>query len=186
MAINKGIRTGGRSARVQESVHNAVRALQESVDRADLTVPMIAQRAGVTPSTIYRRWGDLSALLADVAVSRLRPDEGPDDTGEFESDMRRLAEYYLDEMGSDLGRQLLRDVVASGDNGCSMRCDDIMRSRLNIIIDRAKARGETPPDAETLLDDVIAPMIYRILFGDVPTFDQVNRAVTNCLARHQK
>jgi len=36
------IQQGGRSARIQ---------------------------AGVTPSTLYRRWGDLSQLLADVAVA---------------------------------------------------------------------------------------------------------------------
>ncbi|MEG2632003.1 MAG: ATP-binding protein, partial [Comamonas sp.] len=59
---------GGRSARVQESVHSAVRELLEAHERSSVTVPMIAARAGVTPSTIYRRWGDLSALLADVAA----------------------------------------------------------------------------------------------------------------------
>ena len=51
MAIKEGIRTGGRSARVQQSVHNAVRALLQEHDRACLTVPMVAARAGVTPST---------------------------------------------------------------------------------------------------------------------------------------
>ena len=73
MAIKENRRTGGRSARVQESIHAAVRALLEERDRADLTVPQIAARAGVTPSTIYRRWGDLSALLADVALERMLP-----------------------------------------------------------------------------------------------------------------
>ncbi|NWE73817.1 helix-turn-helix transcriptional regulator, partial [Pseudomonas gingeri] len=67
MAIKESIRPGGRSARVQESIHAAVRALLEEQDRSTLTVPQIAARAGVTPSTIYRRWGDLSELLADVA-----------------------------------------------------------------------------------------------------------------------
>ena len=73
MAIKEGLRPGGRSARVQESIHSAVRALLEEQDRASVTVPQIAARAGVTPSTIYRRWGDLSVLLADVALARMRP-----------------------------------------------------------------------------------------------------------------
>lgn len=38
--------------------------------REGLTVPAIAERAGVTPSTIYRRWGNLRELLSDVAVQR--------------------------------------------------------------------------------------------------------------------
>ena len=62
MAIKEGLRPGGRSARVQESIHSAVRALLQEQERSTVTVPQIAARAGVTPSTIYRRWGDLSQL----------------------------------------------------------------------------------------------------------------------------
>ncbi|MET1067347.1 MAG: helix-turn-helix domain-containing protein, partial [Pseudomonas prosekii] len=81
MAIKEGLRPGGRSARVQESIHSAVRDLLEEQDRSTVTVPQIAARAGVTPSTIYRRWGDLSTLLADVALARLQPETEPADTG---------------------------------------------------------------------------------------------------------
>src|SRR4051795_8551720 len=76
-------RPGGRSARVQESVHAAVRDLVGEVGRDALTVPMVATRAGVTPSTIYRRWGDLQELLSDVAVERLRPDAPPPTSAAF-------------------------------------------------------------------------------------------------------
>nr|BFE95039.1 hypothetical protein GCM10020185_55750 [Pseudomonas brassicacearum subsp. brassicacearum] len=46
MAIKEGLRPGGRSARVQESIHSAVRDLLQEQDRATLTVPQIAARAG--------------------------------------------------------------------------------------------------------------------------------------------
>ena len=59
MAVRERVRIGGRSARIQTAVHAAVRELTAEADRGELTVPMIAARAGVTPSTIYRRWGDL-------------------------------------------------------------------------------------------------------------------------------
>src|SRR3546814_20627215 len=86
MNVRENIRPGGRSARVQESVHKAVCELTAEVGRGEVTVPMIAARAGVTPSTIYRRWGDLPALLADVAMERLRPDHGPAATGGIATD----------------------------------------------------------------------------------------------------
>lgn len=88
MAIKEGLRPGGRSARVQESVHTATRELLEAHERSSVTVPMIAARAGVTPSTIYRRWGDLSALLADVALERMRPDSEPANTGSLRGDLQ--------------------------------------------------------------------------------------------------
>ena len=71
------VRQGGRSARIQEAVHAATQALLNEVGRGEINVPMIAERAGVTPSTVYRRWGDLAQLLADTAAERLRPDRRP-------------------------------------------------------------------------------------------------------------
>lgn len=93
-------RPGGRSARVQESVHAAVRALEAEQGRAALTVPLVAARAGVTPSTIYRRWGDLQELLSDVAVERLRPEAPPADHGALRTDLEAWAEQFLEEMAS--------------------------------------------------------------------------------------
>ena len=91
MAITEGLRPGGRSARVQESIHSAVNALLQEQERSTVTVPQIAARAGVTPSTIYRRWGDLAALLADVALARMRPDSVPANTGSLRGDIRAWA-----------------------------------------------------------------------------------------------
>ena len=73
---------------------------------------MIAERAGVTPSTVYRRWGDLAQLLADTAAERLRPIADPDDTGSLAGDLRAFVLQYAEEMGSPVGRALMRDVLA--------------------------------------------------------------------------
>ncbi|MCI8212623.1 TetR family transcriptional regulator [Pseudomonas sp. S25] len=181
MAIKEGIRTGGRSARVQESIHSAVRDLLVEHDRAALSVPMIATRAGVTPSTIYRRWGDLTTLLADAAVERLRPDE-PIDCGNLRDDLRTWTEMYLDEMNSAPGREMMRDVVASSAATCSGKCAGITRDQLQIIIDRALVRGEPSPDANELIDMVVAPMIYRILYAEAPpSLERVHLWVDRCL-----
>lgn len=100
MARRQMVRPGGRSARVQASVHTAVRELASEMGRDALTVPLVAQRAGVTPSTIYRRWGDLQELLSDVAVERLRPETAPEEHGDLLSDLTAWAEQFLDEMAS--------------------------------------------------------------------------------------
>ena len=165
MAIKEGIRTGGRSARVQESVHAAVHALLHEQDRESLTVPLIAARAGVTPSTIYRRWGELAALLADVSLARLRPDTAPLDTGSLHGDLLAWAEQYLDEMNSEPGRNMMRDFISSG---CSSQCASVLRGQLQTIIDRARARGEQSPGADHLLNLIVAPVVYRILFAEAP------------------
>ncbi|RMQ43322.1 putative Transcriptional regulator [Pseudomonas cichorii] len=166
MAIKEAVRTGGRSARVQESIHRAIRELLLEHERSALSVPMIAVRAGVTPSTIYRRWGDLTSLLADAAVERLRPDE-PVDRGSLREDLLSWSEMYLEDMSSAPGREMMRDVIAST-TGCTGKCAAIVREQLQTIIDRALERGESSPSADELIDIIVAPMIYRILYSEAP------------------
>ncbi|KOY01605.1 TetR/AcrR family transcriptional regulator [Pseudomonas nunensis] len=163
MAIKEGLRPGGRSARVQESIHSAVRALLEEQDRASVTVPQIAARAGVTPSTIYRRWGDLSVLLADVALARMRPDSEPANTGSLRGDLRAWGEQYLDEMSSELGRNLLRDIQCSTTPGL---CTVIIGGQLQTILDRYPDQPQ--PSVDRLINLISAPTVFRVLFSAAP------------------
>jgi len=160
MAIKEGLRPGGRSARVQESIHSAVNALLQEQERSTVTVPQIAARAGVTPSTIYRRWGDLAALLADVALARMRPDSEPADTGSLRGDIRAWAEQYLDEMSSEVGRNMMRDVQASATPGY---CVAIIGAQLQTMVDRYA--HEKTPSVDRLINLVVAPVVFRILFS---------------------
>ena len=165
MAVKERIRVGGRSARIQGAVHDAVRRLSAEADRAELTVPQIAAEAGVTPSTIYRRWGDLPALLADVAVEKLRPIADPEDTGAVQSDLRAFIEQFMEEMSSPVGRALIRDVFSPPGETYPVQCGGFTRDHLATIASRAKARGETPFDIDEVIDHVVAPIIYHILYG---------------------
>ncbi|MCF2128292.1 TetR/AcrR family transcriptional regulator [Strepomyces sp. STD 3.1] len=159
------VRPGGRSARVQASVHTAVRELASEVGRDALTVPMVAQRAGVTPSTIYRRWGDLQELLSDVAVERLRPETAPEDIGDLSADLTAWAEQFLDEMASPSGRAYIRDALLGDPDGSNAgQCSAYAAGQIDVILARATARGERTPDTETVVDHVVAPLMYRILF----------------------
>jgi len=166
VAVKELIRTGGRSARIQSAVHEAVKRLSKTVGRDALTVPQIATEAGVTPSTIYRRWGDLPALLADVAVERLRPIGDPEDTGAVATDLRAFIEQYAEEMSSRVGQGLMRDVLSASAESFPAQCCTFTRAHLTTIVSRAKARSETPFDIEEVIDHVVAPIIYHILFGD--------------------
>ncbi|WP_342791262.1 TetR/AcrR family transcriptional regulator [Pigmentiphaga aceris] len=174
-STNKGagsketIRPGGRSARVQASVHRAVRDLLAERARADVTVPLIAARAGVTPSTIYRRWGDLPELLADVAVARMRPDSPPADTGSLRGDLHAWVEQYVEEMSSAPGRAMLRDTLASSvPDALPIQCASFTADTMELMLARARIRGENVPTANTLVDGVVAPLVYRLLFSTQP------------------
>jgi AcrR family transcriptional regulator len=164
--IKERIRLGGRSARIQAEVHKAVKDLQAESDRTELTVPMIAARAGVTPSTIYRRWGDLSELFADVAMERLRPVANPHDHGSLDVDLAAYIEQYAEEFSTPAGKTLLFDLFANSlDTPRPGEYCNYTYDHLQTILDRASARGEKHCDVQDVIDHVIAPIMYRILFG---------------------
>ncbi|SPE62964.1 Bacterial regulatory proteins, tetR family [Streptomyces netropsis] len=159
------VRPGGRSARVQQAVHTAVRELQDELGRPELTIPLVAARAGVTPSTIYRRWGDLQELLSDVAVEHLRPDTPPEDHGHLLNDLRSWAAQFLEEMASPIGRAYIRDALLGDPDGDNAgQCSAYAADQISTMLARAAERGEETPDVETVIDRVVAPMMYRILF----------------------
>jgi AcrR family transcriptional regulator len=174
------VRQGGRSARIQEAVHLATQALLTEVCRGEINVPMIAERAGVTPSTIYRRWGDLTQLLADTAAERLRPVADPDDTGSLSGDLRAFVMQYAEEMGSPVGRALIRDVLAETDSDvAAARCCAYTTQHLQTLNNRALKRGEAGFPVDEAIDILIAPICYRILFSNGETSpDYVNALLT--------
>lgn len=175
-------RPGGRSARVQAAVHQAVHELVAEIDRADLTVPIIAERAGVTPSTIYRRWGNLPDLLSDVAMNRMRGDTGPAETGTVLGDLHAWAEQYLDEMTSEVGLTMMHDILAGGHRAdIRGQCAGFVANQIKDIIDRGIERKQAVPEVDAFVDAVVAPIIYRALFGpSPPTREQVRALVETC------
>jgi len=181
------LRPGGRSARVQAAVHQAVHDLTALHGRDALTIPQIAAQAGVTPSTIYRRWGDLVELLADVSIERLRDEAEPPDTGSVRGDLLAWGEQFLEEMSSDLGRQVLKDVLTAsgyGDGSAPCQCLQITAGQITMLVERARSRGQATPPVDCVLDTLVAPIIYRLLMGaGTPTGQQLAKWVDACLAQ---
>jgi AcrR family transcriptional regulator len=166
-------RPGGRSARVQASVYQALNALLAEMPRAAISVPQIAARAGVTRTTIYRRWGDLRTLLSDVAVQRFFPNNTPADTGALQSDLATWAQEFQMKMLSLSSQMLMRDLLAGANedgSGPARQCAAITRSQVTIILERAIERGESPPELHDVMDCVVAPVMYRLLCDDAPLY----------------
>lgn len=158
-------RPGGRSARVRDAVHQAaIDLLVEGT--ADVAIPKIAQRAGVNPTSVYRRWGSRENLLLDAAVTRLRAQSPMPDTGSLRGDLLAWAAGVERAMTEPDGQQLLRALVATMPT--KVRPAEHLRARgadLQVMLDAAAARGESTPTVDDLLDHVLAPIYLRVLFG---------------------
>jgi AcrR family transcriptional regulator len=166
-------RPGGRSARVSAAVHQAVTDLVSERGYGSFAVGDVAARAGVADTSIYRRWGSLEKLLSDVLLTRLEARSPMPDTGSLAGDLHTYAANVAREITGPDGLAILHLTIAltgNGHEGLQTR-DDFLAERarlLQVMLDRAKERGENPPDALGVLDHIMAPMYIRVLFGIGP------------------
>jgi len=158
-------RPGGRSARVRDAVHRA--AIELLVEgETDAAIPRIAERAGVNPTSVYRRWGSRENVLLHAAVTRLRERSPMPDTGSLRGDLLTWATSVEQALNEPDGRILLRALMAT--MSTPDRSTEHLRDRgddLQTMLDAASARGERTPTVDEVLDYILAPLYLRALFG---------------------
>ncbi|MEV6034465.1 TetR/AcrR family transcriptional regulator [Nonomuraea sp. NPDC052116] len=183
-------RPGGRSARVRAAVHQAVTDLIAERGYGNFTVGEVAARAGVADTSVYRRWGNLEALLMDVAITWLTTQSPIPDTGSLAGDLRAYAANVARDVTGPDGPAVLRLVIAlstAGQDGLRAR-DAFLAERsrqLQAMLDRARDRGEHPPDVLDVLDHILAPMYIRILFGAGPLTPDYAGTLVDRLLSHK-
>lgn len=153
-------RTGGRSALVLAAVRSAVEDLVRERGSERVTVPMIAERAGVNPTSIYRRWGDLATLINDIATYRLDPARPLPNSGDLRQDLTDWAREIVAHYSKPTNAALLRSgAAAAGDSESD--CLRNRRSEAAKFVARGDAAGLTVDD---MIDHLVAPIIYRVIF----------------------
>jgi AcrR family transcriptional regulator len=161
-------RPGGRSARVRAAVHRAVEELLAEESAEGLTLPAIASRAGVHPTTLYRRWGSVADLVTDVATSRFSGDIVVPDTGSLRGDLKRWAADVVTDLTDPDTLALIRAAIGSGaGGGRACMCD--RQAQLAAILDRETARGGEVPEVDHAADALLGPLMYRaVIINDPP------------------
>lgn len=157
-------RPGGRSAQVQSVVRQALEELVAEQGRDKVTVPAVAERAGVSASSIYRRWGDVNGLLDETASHKLDPNRPLPETGQLRTELAAWAKELITHLNKPGNASLLKAAAAlAGDEDTN--CLRNRRNEATALVTRAQARGEVTPSVQQVLDHLIAPIIYRLVFG---------------------
>ncbi|MEE3849875.1 TetR/AcrR family transcriptional regulator C-terminal ligand-binding domain-containing protein [Gordonia sp. LSe1-13] len=165
-SADRARRPGGRSARVQSAVFSAVGQLVGSGQRDTMTIPEVAEVAGVNPTSIYRRWGSIETLLGEVAVAALTQGEPLPDTGVLDDDLAEWSRIIAADIGRPKRRAYLRAMVfARNDVVEECPCWEIRREQAEEMVGRAAQRGEATPSVRQILDHVIAPLYHHAVFG---------------------
>jgi AcrR family transcriptional regulator len=173
---------------VRAAVHHAVEELLAEGPSEALTMPVIAARAGVHPTTVYRRWASLGDLLGEVATSRFSGDIVVPDTGSLRGDLLRMGESICAHASAHAStiRAVLVEVSRSAELNDMMHRQflDQRKALMKHVLAQAVDRGEI--DASAITDDLwdVLPgyLIYRsILTGRSPSSSTVADLVDDVL-----
>jgi AcrR family transcriptional regulator len=181
-----GARVGAgrpRQPGVEAAVFKAALDLLASRDYRQITMETLAERAGVSRTTIYRRWPTKAGVVA-AAVSSLYLDQAEvPDTGSLSEDLVALLSETYGVMADGDGRVLEQLVRQSGQNP---ELVDVVRSILYArrrvsatVLNHAIARGELTADIdqELLLDLLLGPLWFRLLVSGAPITTNEARSV---------
>jgi len=179
-------RPGGRSALVRTRVHRAVLELLSERGVTDLSIPEVANRAGVNPTTIYRRWSTREGLIADAAIARLEHERPLPDTGALRTDLIAWARSAAAELAAPEGPVFLLALLASWpatEQAQAERQAQLQRRMQGLarILQRAAERGECPPEPGLVADAVLGPLYFRSMWGILPTDPEFPRALVERL-----
>ncbi|MFJ3306857.1 TetR/AcrR family transcriptional regulator [Streptomyces sp. NPDC086549] len=152
-------RTGGRSAAVLAAIRKAVEELIAERGSDAITIPMVAERAGVNHSSIYRRWDDARTMINDLATYRLDPERDLPDTGELRADLTAWAQELISHYSIPVNAAILRGGAATAGESEA----DCLRDRRTEAATFAARPGSTF-SGDDVIDRVVAPIIYRVIF----------------------
>lgn len=184
-------RPGGRSARIRALVLDAAREELLEGGYAALSHRTVAERAGVDPATVYRRWPMRSHLATDALLEIARGAVPVPDTGSVESDLvghLQAIVAALDDPGMRRLFHALSAARAEADGDLIETLHAFWGARFagsEEIIARAIERGELPPsaDAHAVIEQLVSPAYFRALVTGEP-FDAefTRRCVAHALA----
>lgn len=139
-----------------------------------MSMDELAQRAGVSKATIYRRWPSKERLVLEALNQAMRPFDLID-TGSLRGDLDDYLGELARRMATGRASDVLPDLIAASVRDPNLRAslDEYIRHRrqpLQSILVRGLERGElaVDTDVEVLIDALIGPFVYRRLLSHDP------------------
>ncbi|MEE1798185.1 TetR/AcrR family transcriptional regulator [Streptomyces sp. JV176] len=164
------VRPGGRTARVREAVLKAAGDSLAERGFGNLDLADIARRAGVGKTTVYRRWGTVTGLVADLLMDMAEQSLPRTETGSLLGDLKANARLVRRTLTDPRQGALFKAAIAAAT--CEAETAEALHRFYEIrveewcpCVDQAVERGEVPEgtDSREVIRAVSAPLYYRLL-----------------------
>jgi AcrR family transcriptional regulator len=168
-------RPGGRTAAVRNAVLRAAADLLVESGIEGVELAAVAERAGVGKSTVYRRWGSVAALVADLLVDMADTSSPHPATGSLSNDLLAAAKLIRRTLTDPRQGPLFKAIIATAtcDPTTANALAAFYRKRVDEVshvVSAAVDRGEAPDgvDAREVVRHLSAPLYYRFLTDTAP------------------
>jgi AcrR family transcriptional regulator len=176
-----------RSERSHRAILDAANELLGEGGFAELTLDEVAQRAGVSKPTIYRRWPTKGTLVFEAFSAGFLTGQPVPDTGSLRGDLLAALRAWIRVVkGTVTGRTLvglIAEVQRDPELAEIWREHFIgpVRAHHRTMIERALARGEVSADTdpEVVLDLIYGAAYHRLLQSHLPLTDRFAQAVVD-------
>ncbi len=164
------VRPGGRTARVRAAVLRAAGDALAEHGFADLDLADVARRAEVGKTTVYRRWGTATSLVADLLLDMAEQSLPRTETGSLLGDLKANARLVRSTLADPRQGALFKAVIAAAT--CETKTAEALYRFYEIRVEewapcvqQAIDRGEVPEgtDVREVIRATSAPLYYRLL-----------------------
>jgi AcrR family transcriptional regulator len=182
-----------RSEQSRLAILEAAFELTAEVGYAGLTIEGIAARSGAGKQTVYRWWPSKADVLLEALATKADLHVPVSDQGSYAADLRAFLEasFALTRQRpvADALRALMAQAQIDAHFGERFRALFLLRRReaLEVILDRARARGDLPPGLPpgTVADIVFGVIWYRLLATRQPLDHELADELVTTLAGDQ-
>lgn len=156
-----------------------------------LSIDDVAATADVNKTTVYRRWPDIGALIADAVKAHASKAIPIESTGDVRADLLRLTADIADNLRSPVGRALR---AAAHVEGIEPLRHAFWTERLTIASELLSPEASTtdrpsspladqPVTADAIMEWLVAPLHFRIDERGLPVDDAYLAALVDHFLR---
>jgi AcrR family transcriptional regulator len=176
-----------RSERAHQAILDATNEILEELGLVDLTMDEVAQRAGVSKPTIYRRWPTKGTLVFEAFSADFLTRQPLPDTGSLRGDLLAALRSWIRVVKGTVTGRTLKGLIAEVQRDPELaevwreRFIGPVRAQHRTMVVRAVERGEVSPDADpdVVLDLLYGPAYHRFLQSHLPLSDRFAQAVVD-------
>ncbi|MFZ0666896.1 MAG: TetR/AcrR family transcriptional regulator [Acidimicrobiales bacterium] len=181
------VRGRPRSVRSHRAILDAANELLEERGLVGLTIDEVAQRAGVSKPTIYRRWPTKGTLAFEAFSGDFLARQPLPDTGSLRGDLLAALRSWIRVVNRTITGRTLKGLIAEVQRDPELaeiwriRFTEPVRAQHRTMLDRAIERGEISPrtDPDVVLDLIYGPAYHRLLQSHLPLNDRFARGVVD-------